>query len=811
MATNQKILLGMFLNRRLQDPDGPDDMYAPGGQVDPENTFLEQHRVDFTPSVRAELPPMPAPEIQIPGRPGPQPAPPLPLSHPPFGPVSVAHPPLTSPAPEGPNPNSPPSAPPADPIRVPRPADTVVAARQPSQLPGTPDVHPFQPAPAPGVRGQLPAPPAFQPGSPGVLPPPPQVQTVGPGAIPAQPAPGPSVPGRVPPPPTVRVGQVGPAPFDPVFERSPRAHAPGGQIDPALDFARQIYQTDAGIREVLSQVKDIYANLGVNDKFAAYVGRPVHTQGDLAVDPFLYAKSVARLGAHLGAAGLAFFAGEQALLFSMNSRGRIWNPLMAAPPPIVQNFIKPTIDLQIPAIGAALGDGIPRVGEPAPDIHRQMAEGNYSVDRILPNPPFFEKQTQIGSSIGGNEIRSGFLGRIGDALKQVGIDVSGPRLVGAASQDTSVLGDVRRSGPIVQVGLRERNAYSPDDPGPSADNADRSNTYGIDRLVDGVLRGSPDRRLLRKEKIGGVERVSLVSVFDARANTSLGSAGEQRVVKSFKGRALPDALVKSSFPRGVIPMSFRGEVEGFHVVKRSAANPPVDDDEAYVPLSFTDLRPINNTYRTVYFRPSITNFSEDFSPEWNKSSYFGRTDSVVTYQSTGRVIQLGFRLAAFSPEDVPVIYKKLNWLTSMVYPEYDNELQFKSGPVVRMRVGDVINAIGPEGTRGLPGIIDGLSLDYNESIWELAKDWKVPRKIDVSLSFTVLHDKPIGRGEEGRFGGIGTFDSSGRYLPPGQGSSDSKGSTRLAEIKKGLDSFRALGGSRANDQNYEGKKIEDLK
>jgi hypothetical protein len=176
---------------------------------------------------------------------------------------------------------------------------------------------------------------------------------------------------------------------------------------------------------------------------------------------------------------------------------------------------------------------------------------------------------------------------------------------------------------------------------------------------------------------------------------------------------------------------------------------------------FTDLRPIRGgVYRSIYFRPFITRLSENFAPEWNMDKYFGRVDPVATYGGTNRTIQMGFKLVCFAPEDLPVIYQKLAWLRSMVYPQYSGNVYFR-GPVVRMRVGDVVNAIGSEGMRGVPGVITNLDIEYSESIWEVVKDMKMPRNIEVSLSFQVLHETPIGlvagvsgKSHETAFGGI---------------------------------------------------------
>lgn len=226
-----------------------------------------------------------------------------------------------------------------------------------------------------------------------------------------------------------------------------------------------------------------------------------------------------------------------------------------------------------------------------------------------------------------------------------------------------------------------------------------------------------------------------------------------------------DPLFKSklAFENGIIPMRLRGDNSfGFRTFKRGEGD-QTDDDSVYVPLCFTDLRPIGDVYRAVYFRPIITSFAESLHPEWNKSQFFGRVDPVATYQSTGRTVSLGFKLIAFGPEDIKTIYQKLHWLKSMVYPEYDGNLGYRSGPVVRMRVGDAINALGPEGGRGLPGIIESLDFDYTEAMWELKKGYKLPRHVDVSLAFTIIHDVPIGRGLEGQFGGLGSVNDQGVF------------------------------------------------
>lgn len=218
-----------------------------------------------------------------------------------------------------------------------------------------------------------------------------------------------------------------------------------------------------------------------------------------------------------------------------------------------------------------------------------------------------------------------------------------------------------------------------------------------------------------------------------------------------------------------LPASFRSlsgvpEQRGFFLVDAKSATtraPDVpSDDDAYVPLVFTDLRSVDGRhFRSVYFRPFIKSLSESFAPQWSMHQYWGRVDPMATYQGTNRQVQLSFKLVAFSPEDLKILYQKLGWLTSMVYPQYSGGSYFR-GPVVRMRVGDLINAVGRrDGNRGLPGVITQLDVNYDDTVWELDADQKVPKYIEVSLGFHVLHEFPIGvsaGGRETKFGGIGT-------------------------------------------------------
>jgi hypothetical protein len=195
-------------------------------------------------------------------------------------------------------------------------------------------------------------------------------------------------------------------------------------------------------------------------------------------------------------------------------------------------------------------------------------------------------------------------------------------------------------------------------------------------------------------------------------------------------------LARSSYgwrgSRGVVPAAFTAEDDRFGYVMEK-----IPDDVAYMPLAFIDLRPMRGgALRHVYFRALNVKSGENLNPSWDEGNYFGRVDPVVGYQHTVRELQVSFACHAFSPEDLPVIYKKRAWLSSMVYPEVTADSLIKSGPVLRMRVGDLYsNSRG-----GLAGVLRSVSYDDSEQVWELKNGLRVPMGFAVNVTFLVLHE-----------------------------------------------------------------------
>jgi len=289
--------------------------------------------------------------------------------------------------------------------------------------------------------------------------------------------------------------------------------------------------------------------------------------------------------------------------------------------------------------------------------------------------------------------------------------------------------------------------YGPQDPNLADQNVYDQSTkstdgqeFTVDGMVDAALgESSPDSRFMTTRE--GVARFDAAKYFEQD-----GTGRVKALAKSAaqEGRSLIGSpLHRSAFADGVVRVPLVGEdPDGSVISDGQDPSEKVLDDDARVPLSFTDLRkdPVKNGHRSVFFRPLNLNIAMSLAPEYSENVAFGRVDPAVTYARTTRTYSVSFEVHAFAPEDLSVMYNKLVWLSSMCYPSYGEDSLMKSGPVVRMRVGDLAST----DRGGVAGVIRSLNFDFADALWEIKKGFKVPRSYQVSLDFTVLHDGPVG-------------------------------------------------------------------
>ena len=113
----------------------------------------------------------------------------------------------------------------------------------------------------------------------------------------------------------------------------------------------------------------------------------------------------------------------------------------------------------------------------------------------------------------------------------------------------------------------------------------------------------------------------------------------------------------------------------------------------------------------MIFRAYLTQFSDSVDATWNSVKYAGRGEDFYIYGGFGRKIQINFKVAALSVDEMQPMYQKLNYLMGNLMPDYNGVLM--RGPLVKMTVGNWLD--------GQPGILNSLSYTVpEESPWEIS-------------------------------------------------------------------------------------------
>ena len=128
-------------------------------------------------------------------------------------------------------------------------------------------------------------------------------------------------------------------------------------------------------------------------------------------------------------------------------------------------------------------------------------------------------------------------------------------------------------------------------------------------------------------------------------------------------------------------------------------------ESEYMPFYFQDLR----TNEIISFHAFLSTLTDGFQANYNSSKGFGRMDPVMTYGDTTRSIGFSFTVFATSKEDFDVMWKKINKMVTLVYPQWSGGTKVRSAddqhlytipfsqvptasPLIRVRIGDLIKS-----------------------------------------------------------------------------------------------------------------------
>jgi len=157
----------------------------------------------------------------------------------------------------------------------------------------------------------------------------------------------------------------------------------------------------------------------------------------------------------------------------------------------------------------------------------------------------------------------------------------------------------------------------------------------------------------------------------------------------------------------------------------------------------------------VEFLAFVSSFNDSFTSQWNTESVYGRQDPIGTFQSTTRVISLGFDIVAFSREDAIENMKRVNKLTNMLYPTYSgiagqtgvsgsNALSLSKAPLVEIKFANLIQE-SFEQDGFLLGWISAFSANPVIDMGMFTDDKKLfPKVYNASITFNPQHRNQLG-------------------------------------------------------------------
>jgi len=198
------------------------------------------------------------------------------------------------------------------------------------------------------------------------------------------------------------------------------------------------------------------------------------------------------------------------------------------------------------------------------------------------------------------------------------------------------------------------------------------------------------------------------------------------------------------------------------------------------------------TNETIVFKAFITNFSDNYTSNWNEEIVYGRMDPIPTFESTIRKIDLDFDVPAFGVEEAIANTDKIDRFIQRLYPVYKSMKIGKSkdatttnilstAPVWRIKFANLISKTnsGNDSAKksGLVSYIQNFNFapDFEQGVI-MNGDQIYPKSFSVTLSLTILHEHLPGfTDSQKKFG-------SGKHLFP-YGVGDK---TKVTKNKKGV-------------------------
>lgn len=251
----------------------------------------------------------------------------------------------------------------------------------------------------------------------------------------------------------------------------------------------------------------------------------------------------------------------------------------------------------------------------------------------------------------------------------------------------------------------------------------------IDRGKVSIFGGSDDERQLRLRTIQDIDAI-------AQDTAKLGYEAVMKSHAKTKTREISWGMREGD------------QINKFGVLTAQDTEGTLTEDEEkkasdLIPFRFIFDAKVDGEIKTkvIVFRAILSGITDSFTAQWNPQSYIGRPDKVYTYQGGERKMGMSFRVFPHASDELVPIYEKVNQLSALTFPDFEDVTDGKSvvgsrmvAPFVRLTVGDMFKRQFV--------ILNSVTTTFADgTTWDIDAGKRLPRDININCDFTWIGNK----------------------------------------------------------------------
>lgn len=266
------------------------------------------------------------------------------------------------------------------------------------------------------------------------------------------------------------------------------------------------------------------------------------------------------------------------------------------------------------------------------------------------------------------------------------------------------------------------------------------------QIMDNITSGANEKSPVTDKGVKA-EKLEFETDNERYANKETNKTIDGTEVKSYESDVTSDQLKKAqdikfksdniakSKPKRLLETNFKNDLQTKITSKELAEELGLSEQSEF-PFYFES---INHNIQRCYFTAYLDNISENTTANWNKENFYGRTEGIAKYTGTDTTLSLTFMIVPDWPSGINYMYKKLTWLKEMNYATYkrnsNNEKTIlQKPPILRLTIGNLYI--------DKPGHVTSLDYDFDlDADWDMKSGKKIPKKVDVNVSYDILHEE----------------------------------------------------------------------